>query len=349
MLLRFLRRPSDWKAAHSLGDENQLIHQAQRHGLSGVVHHQLHVQSTSLSLIQQRQLEHDARSIAAGTLRVKLFLLRALDALNASQVVPLILKGYGLAERIYPDPLLRSMSDVDLLVSGKDLPRAFEALSTLKMNRADAEAERYVREHSHDLKFWNASGMIELHCRLFTGMGCTISTEEALQFVQPAILENRSVCYLAPEYEFAYLALHATSHLFQRLIWLYDLKLFIEVHPSFDWSEVERLGKLWGTSVALYTALELAARYLDAPVPPIVLERMRHKLWQSTFERSYFTEKRLLSAPSGDHGRQTMALNLLLIDGNLRKIRFGAHHTWHGLRRKLAGRFPNIAPHHWRG
>ena len=111
-------------------DPEGLPSAAARHGLSGYALHLAEKEGLALPADAQRQLRHDARMIAGQSLRVKSVLLRALDALAKVGVIPVLLKGYGVGVRLYPDPLMRATSDVDLLVAPRDLDAASQALTS---------------------------------------------------------------------------------------------------------------------------------------------------------------------------------------------------------------------------
>ena len=64
------------------------------------------------------------RGAAVGHLRRQAVLRRLLPALDAAGVTAVVLKGGALAYLSYPEPSLRSMSDLDLWVAPADLDRA---------------------------------------------------------------------------------------------------------------------------------------------------------------------------------------------------------------------------------
>ena len=104
-------------------------------------------------------------------MRVKALLLRSLDALAAVGVVPVLLKGYGLGLRLYPEPLQRATTDVDLLVAGAEVEGASGALVGLGLRPLGEEAAAHARAHEHHLTFTGAAGMVELHFRALVGYG----------------------------------------------------------------------------------------------------------------------------------------------------------------------------------
>ncbi len=73
----------------------------------------------------RRHLQGLYQANALKYLRYKAETLRALGALRAEGIPVILLKGMALAERVYGDPGLRPMGDIDLLVREEDLDRAY--------------------------------------------------------------------------------------------------------------------------------------------------------------------------------------------------------------------------------
>src|SRR5207253_1678920 len=155
-------------------------------------------------------------------------LAEALEAFDEAEIRVASLKGPILAQRIYPADVVRPSTDLDLLVQAQDVYRAAAVLERLGYRGASGPAERYYREHHHHLHFHRPEGpLIELHFHAYTGFGVTVTAESVLaraqRFVPPG---GAATWILAPDDEFVYLAAHVAGHLYLRLGWLYDLKLF---------------------------------------------------------------------------------------------------------------------------
>src|SRR5712692_1144489 len=153
--------PTAIRAAMSEIDGRELVRESARHGLSALARYELKRAEVPLDPASASDLKRDAISIAAGALKVKAVLLRAVDALRRRGMTPVLLKGYGLASRCYPDPLLRPMSDVDLLVSPRSLPEARAALLEVGLHPQDEGSERFSLAHTHHLTFCGSSAPVE--------------------------------------------------------------------------------------------------------------------------------------------------------------------------------------------
>jgi putative nucleotidyltransferase-like protein len=273
-------------------------------------------------------------------------LSEALIALSEARVRVACLKGPVLAERLYPAPVIRPSTDLDLLVPARDVYRAASALEALGYQGAQGPAERYYREHHHHLHFQRPQGpLLELHFRAFSGFGTSLDADalfERGQRYHSADLPETVV--LAPEDEFIYLAAHVASHLFLRLAWLYDLKLLTLRHPNLDWTTIVKRAHSLGLSGAVSYAAALVRR-LNARIPDV----FRHAAVGSRLPRLL-----LLAAQHGAPDAATTHLARILFlatlcDGTRTRTSFLQHHLLRGARKLAHRHVPRLVPEEWAG
>jgi len=330
----------------SLVDEDELVAKCARHGLSGLAEYELRQAGITVSQAAATALRRDAMSIAVQGIKVKKLLFQCLEALARDGIVPVLLKGYGLALRCYPDPLYRPMTDVDLLVARDELPRAEAALAQIGLKKNE-QLESFQLEHHHHLNFYGTLGSVELHFRAITGFGGAIDGHHLLQRAVEDSLEGRRVRYLRPEDELVYLATHATQHLFKGVAWLYDLKLFIRRYPDLDWQSVISVAEESGMQSPVYFALRTSQSALGADVPSRVLAQLRPAIWQVLLGRIVFSKGHLVDRSFAELRYSWMVAPFLASD-LARMIRALVYLAWRAPLRKLARHFPNLAPAHWR-
>lgn len=351
-LLHLLRAspgdPGAIRAALSGMDGRELVRESARHGLSALARHELERAGVSLDPAIASDLKRDAISIAAGALKVKAVLLRAIDALRAHGIAPVLLKGYGLASRCYPEPLLRPMSDVDLLVSPRSLPEAKAALLEMGLQPQGEDFDRFSLAHTHHLTFYGSSAAVELHFLALKDLGSTIDADALLARAVKATLEGRDVRYLRPEDEVAYLSAHATHHLLQGVAWIYDLKLLIRRHRDLHWPSVISVAEASEMQSAVYFALNAARDLLQADVPDSALDALRPARWQTALGALLFSGERVVTSPFAE-ARFSWAVAPLLASNLPNMARAGLYLAWRAPLRKFARHFPEMAPRHWRG
>ncbi|HEY4785458.1 MAG TPA: nucleotidyltransferase family protein [Bacteroidales bacterium] len=149
----------------------------------------------------------------------------------------ILFKGIVLAQLVYPTPTLRPMLDIDLLVEPNNVDKARQILV-----RAGC-TPMYETESRHTMGHWRhipplvyRDIPIEIHQRLllphetmYPGM-----EEMAEKVIAIDILGSRFRT-LSPEYHLFYLVYHLQKHALQgyiKLIWLLDIRLFLEKYQS---------------------------------------------------------------------------------------------------------------------
>ena len=116
------------------------------------------------------RLDHRHRAALMAALRRQRDLVQTIGLLKAIGIPTVALKGAYLAFHVYPDPALRTMSDLDVLVPE---PQALAAFAQLLDNgferdnavRGDARAHLRLRKHLPPLRAPGGT-LIELHHRL---------------------------------------------------------------------------------------------------------------------------------------------------------------------------------------
>lgn len=273
------------------------------------------------------RLSDAARGQLAQARKHRRFTLEVLAALNRAGVVPLLLKGYGLASRIYAAPLSRPAVDVDVFVRPGEEARAAAALAALGLVEQPDAALDDVHEDHHHTSWASRDGLVELHHRLASGFGGRGYDDAALAArAVDAQLEGQRVQYLSTEDELLYLAVHAATHAFLRVSWLMDLRLFIDARPQLDWALLVERAREAELVRPLRAALVLAQR-LGARVPPLSL---RWSLRERT-DDLVFSDENVASARWASAKVPAFLLHLYLAQTPGQVVR----HVWAGTQRAL--------------
>ncbi|MBX5481017.1 MAG: nucleotidyltransferase family protein [Myxococcaceae bacterium] len=316
------------------------------HRLSGVV-----VDALTRSGCEQVQasLRQSAYQLAAISLRTKRLLHRALDALEQREVRPLILKGYGLAARYYPEPLSRPTSDVDLLIRPEETERAEEGLARLGLAPMSGPTRHFSIQHHHHVTFSGSAGLVELHFRALSDFGVHLEADVLLQSAGETVVDGRTMRFAAPEDELLYLAVHAAHHLCQRLVWLLDLKLLIRAVRDLSWERLVTTADAAGVSTAAHFALRMAKDVMAAEVPAEVLRRLRPPAWQSAAVQKALSPDQLIRGTAVGSLREEVLKKALLATGPLSGARYLQQIVARSLRRRTHRLLPGITPTWWAG
>jgi Uncharacterised nucleotidyltransferase len=286
-----------------------------------------------------------ALGAVADALRMEAVLLfpravaRAVEPLTEVGLQPVIFKGPAVATR-YPEPGLRPMEDIDILLPAADHRRAVELLhgDGWRVARAGG-AGHYDTVLVHEQV---PSLSLELHYGLE-------HNAERVTTLKPAALWARRVpleCLgtraygLAPADELVVLAAHAGKpfHGFMRLLWIADLAMIVghaDAHGEpVDWKEVRAVAQQARCLTVVGAALALA-RQVGVQAPAELFPLPSHG-FRGQALRQLLSVTWPLTAPE----LHRYQLNYALTDAPTRRMRslVTLVGNWHGLRVRARAR-----------
>lgn len=302
---------------------------ALRHGLAAWVADELSAAGRSVP----HALTQAARAQVSSGLKLKRLTLAALDGLAAVEVTPVVLKGYGLASRLFPEqPFARPASDVDVLVLPEEVPLAEPALAKLGLRLGAVPGVADVFEEHHHRPWSGAAGLVELHFRLFSGFGGEVFDDRRIRArTSLGTLEGRTVRWLSAEDEFLYLATHVANHGFLRISWLVDLERYLHFAPTLNWQAMRERAGAAHFEVAVSTALEVLERVLEVELPLAARRSFPRSLARGQLDRRIFSTERVLDARWSNDPLGAFLLRLYLVDSPRQGARYlldGARRYW---------------------
>ena len=203
----------------------------------------------------------------------------------AGRVPPLtLLKGISIGEQYYPQPHLRPMRDLDVLVDGAAVPCVETLLGQLGYRQRSRNSPAFYARLHHSMPFWHPHRRVwvEVHRGLFPPE----SREHADPVFRPAHLatqrhpstfRGRPVYRLSAELQLVYLAAHwgHDPPLVGGMIAMVDvLYLLQRTGPVLDWEALVA----WVPGTAAAAHLYLLLSYLHSShlldVAPAILQRL---------------------------------------------------------------------------
>jgi hypothetical protein len=134
---------------------------------------------------------------------------------------PTLLKGISIAEQCYPEPHLRPMGDIDVLVDREDIPTVESALTEMGYGRRLLKSPEFYEAHHHTAPFFHPQRKVwvEIHRGLVprwkpVGEDKVFSADNVRAERRPAEFRGRPVTRLSDELQVVYLASH----------WAFDFK-----------------------------------------------------------------------------------------------------------------------------
>ncbi len=266
-----------------------LLAEIRRHRLSPFFYLQIMRQGGQKTLPSPwlELLKHDYCFSLQKSLRQEHEALLVLQALAAAGIEVILLKGADLHLRLYDDPAIRPMADLDLMIPRAALAKARAALGRLGygLSPDSLDPRPGFREHFraglHFKKTKEASLMVDLHWQIeavanFYRLPYASLRRQAL----PMDYQGVPVKVLSPEHLLIHLCLHNYDELDQALR-IVDLGLALQRLPL-DWrlflEEADRLG----CQAPLYLLLGELARLFPRTVPAEVLTSL------GNYHPSYF-------------------------------------------------------------
>ncbi|MEW6428713.1 MAG: nucleotidyltransferase family protein [Thermodesulfobacteriota bacterium] len=200
----------------------------------------------------------------------------------------LALKGVVLAETVYDNPVLRPMSDIDLLVRPEDFSRARNVLGLAGYRPLAGEGRLAPgADYLTSLRFVRNSGPflpIHLHTHLVNStvpnrkLAAAVPMADIWRRARPVSLCGQPALALAAHHQLLHLAEHGlrVSHSLTRWRYLCDIDRTVRHHRDMlDWDLFCATVLAAGLQRFVYHPLALAGRRLETPVPTEVLVRLR--------------------------------------------------------------------------
>jgi Uncharacterised nucleotidyltransferase len=205
-------------------------------------------------------------------------LARVAGLLNAIDIEPVLLKGAALlVEGIYPQPSMRILGDIDILIPKN---RSAEACAALKAVGYDTKWSAVSPPTHHHLPMLldpESGTGVELHTDVISrSADAVIATDWFCEMVRPVLFRGRRVRLPEPTRNVGHIIFH--SEIFHDLYTLnkvhlrhvIDLVLLRARHEkAINWDELDRRFSAADAGEVLATYLHLASELLGQAAPPL--------------------------------------------------------------------------------
>jgi hypothetical protein len=270
------RLDADWDEVYVAIDEN---------GLVGLTYHYLieHPSAEYPPPSFQNQIVGAHKVIALRMALMYRYVKPVLQALNASRIPYLVVKGPTIAQAAYPDPLYRIFNDLDLIVHEQDwspidrllVSQDYEQDEGLPDPPAKLVPKGIIQETGYDHR---ETGMrVEVHYDDILNAGLASRDIEGF-WARSAFASVQGVpCrILSLEDQIVHLCAHAHFHGYSRLNWLSDLALLIGRRDTeINWRRLIGIVETEEAQVQVYYTLSLLERLLGVRIPSFVLQQLR--------------------------------------------------------------------------
>jgi len=216
---------------------------------------------------------------------------RVLEAFKKTGLQVIVLKGAALAETVYGNLALRSMSDVDLLVKKEHLYQIDEQLKILGYFSSDRAvndidfSSTYLTTLDYRSSFKNFPSF-HIHWHFVNSTipneyyTKNIEMEDIWQDAEKTRIAHVETWVMAPHHLIIHLSEHAlrVTHSLGKLSFFCDINEAINFYQQrLDWDRLIKDSFRFGLDRMVYLTLYFTSEFLAAPIPENVLLKLRPK------------------------------------------------------------------------
>lgn len=226
------------------------------------------------------------------------------------------LKGAVLAYTVYPDPAMRPMTDIDVLVPMNEAQQALDLVTAVTGQEA---ATLPLEQSVHAVFNVGPAGLIkmELHWSLIDIPGSQLVPDLTwfLSQTQPFELQGQELWTLKPEAHLLYLCAHAQlghSESDMQICRYLDIHNLLQVTALFDWQIVVEKAVEFGWTYAVERAMIWTQGFFATDIPDWVLPQLRD-------QRPVHENMRIVTQQNTNFTRwQRMSTRLQALEGQQR-------------------------------
>lgn len=208
-----------------------------------------------------------------------------LKTLAASGIETMVLKGAALSVMYYPEPWLRPMTDVDILVPSSKVRSTMEVLQA-SGHRPEHRIPESLPDFTYALSFMlDQTRVLDLHCRIMLECRWNSPDEDLWRGALPLDILGATTLALNPTDQLLHVCVNATRwENAPQVRWIADAVTIMN-KSEIDWNHL----KAQALKLHLVLPLRETLHYLhfehDAPIPPHLLEELR-RLAVTRFENN---------------------------------------------------------------
>lgn len=262
----------------------ELPTQAELHGMAPLLWH--HIQKSGFSIPPEIE-----QALRGSYIRQRYFtqahtsvLLEITTLFEQAGIRALLLKGLGLAYQVYPDPALRPISDIDLLLNQEDILPALDLMAGagFRVDTPRIPLGQFPWEVTADSPLCDGLRThVELHYLGFRDKAIIDATpryDEFAGFDSPPfpLVFEKSTVYVPDHFDnLIHLSRHFTRHLFAAtadkpvpLKWMADIVSLVERYDAaLDWEQLQQQNPHFINQLATFYSLTPIPENLQKVIP----------------------------------------------------------------------------------
>ena len=215
------------------------------------------------------QLQNYLQGNAINNLGLNRQLIDILQLLELKTIAAVPFKGIVLATSVYQNPLLRDISDLDILVHSADFLKA--------KNLLIAQGYKLRNEVPWECHLVKDNGVnIDLHLEIIPQhLVYPLQSDELWQYLESLSLGEITVSNFSPEILLIILCLNGTKECWQSLSRICDVAELINSDRPIDWQQIIELAQQWGFKRVVCLGCLLAKNLLGTTLPDLIWQQIR--------------------------------------------------------------------------
>jgi len=220
------------------------------------------------------------KQVATKNMLMSAEVIKIVKSLGFHKIDVISFKGPLLSKVAYGDITLRQYGDIDLLIRPDKL---FQAVTHLESLGYELQASKKLIQNPEWIKstkdmtlFHPRKGIVvELHWKLFQSSFANTSFDP-WDYTQIVEFNRTDIKVFQPELLLAYLCIHGSRHLWERIEWIVDVDRLVR-NSSINWNLVLELSSGFEGTKMLLLGLNISKIFFDTPLPKFVLKRIDNK------------------------------------------------------------------------
>ena len=234
-------------ALQSFTDWDELVKEAENNAVAPLLYTSLfesgidipkNVKRQLYALVQRHRWANDERAKAVDEIS---------KACEQESIKLVVLKGSYLAHTIYPDPALRTMSDIDLLAPPDKATRVQQILRDLAYSAPEHADNQYMSEHHHlPGAYKTLDGqqiLVEIHLDALSGDSpASITVDNLTSPLNVFSVNGSQYCCLGHQDQLRHLFHHMSEPAERlKLVWCVDIVFYASHHEQeIDWPALKK-------------------------------------------------------------------------------------------------------------
>ncbi|MFH1459657.1 MAG: nucleotidyltransferase family protein [Candidatus Omnitrophota bacterium] len=255
------------------------IHQ---NGISGVIFYNLKNKKLLPVLPETivSELKTDYLNNSGRALFIEKSLTQLINQLNQENIDVLLIRGIDFMVNLYPEPGMRAMSDIDIVIKSEDLLQVADVFKRLGYANPQGYLYLFSRDNLHYDIHLDWAGFWRIASR---NVNIGIKNKSVWQRAKCFSRELTHIRTLDDCDSILACCAHLQEHSYKRIIWFYDLALLLN-KENFNWNQLMERSEEFNLKKTLFFVLKYLQKFNFILVPDPITEEL-DKLKLNFFEQ----------------------------------------------------------------